>query len=353
MKQLYCILLISILLTGCRGEEPVRVPDEAKPIGLSAGVQSEDNTKALINNVNGLAGDGFVVWGTWEQDPIDDLDYTGDYAFGSTNRVFGLKGTKAYYPDWDYAPQRFWTRGTYAFAAALPASAFSSDHAMHNDNTVSGGITGQIGTDGTLTLGTWDLRAKQIDLMVAFDNVDNTSNTKTDSDKVNLLFQHQLAQISFKANFAADNLSAVEIKSITLYGNSYTATQATFAFDDNDTEATDDDQITASWTLGAKATSKTDHFAQTTGSWNVSGSTIMEEVLVFPETFNFTIVVDYVEAYGGASATVSQSGSVSGTWEAGKKYVYEFTLSSKNIVFSEPVVTPWAASAPADDIPAM
>lgn len=353
MKRLYYIFLISILLAGCHREQPLRVPDEERPIGLSAEVQSEDDTKAIINNITGLTGDGFVVWGSWTQDPEDDSDYTGYYAFGSTNRVFGLKGTKVYYPDWNYAPLRFWTRGTYTFAAALPASAFSSDHSMHNDNIVSGGIAGQMEEDGTLTLGEWDLKANQADLMVAFDNIDNKDDAMSGSDKVSFLFQHQLAQIAFKANIAGDNMSSVVINSITLYGNSRTSTQAKFAFDDNGTETTEDDKIAANWTLGAKATSKTDNFAQATGTWNTSGSTLMEGILVFPEAFSFTIVVDYVEAFGGASAPVSQTGTVTGTWEAGKKYLYEFTLSSKNIVFNEPVVTPWAASAPADDIPPM
>ena len=342
------------MLAGCGGKEsPVPADTGKDVIALSAGIEGIQDSKGLINNLVDLAQDGFVVWGAWEQDPTDKSMYSGDYTLGFTNRVFGLKGTKVYYPDWKYAPQRYWTRGTYSFAAALPASAFNCDHALNDDKTGSAGINGQISNDGVLTLGNWDLKENQIDLMVAFDDADNKDESRTDEDKVSLRFEHQLAQIAFKAKFADDNQSAVEIKSITIYGNTRTATQATFACNDNGTETKDDDQITASWILGAKATSKTDYFAQKSGSWSTSGSTLMEGVLVFPEAYTFTIVVDYIESYGGASATVSQSGSLSGTWEAAQKYVYEFTLSSKNIIFSEPVVTPWGDGGKADVIDPM
>lgn len=354
MKKTFYILLSTILLAGCnRGEGPVTAPAPEHMIALYAGVETPEGTKALINSTSDLAGDGFVVWGAWQKAAGDDSQYSGDYAFGSTTRVFGQGGTKVYYPIWDYAPYRFWTRGSYHFAAALPAKAFDAEHVKHNDNIGTAGIDGSIDQEGRLTLGQWDLKANQIDLMVAFDNVDNTDNANTGDDKVNLRFEHQLAQIRFKAHFASDNMSTVQINSITIYGNSRTATQATFSCDDKGTDTKDDDQITANWILGAKATSKSDNFAHATGSWSTTGATLLQGLFVFPEQYTFTLVVDYTESYGGASAAASQSAEVSGTWEAGKSYLYEFTLSSKNIIFSEPTVTPWVSGGAADNMEPM
>ena len=354
MRKAYYILLLSILIASCQGKDFVRPnPIQGEAISLSAGIIQDYNSKGIINDLTGLAGDGFVVWGAWTQDPSDEAHYSGDYAFGTTDRVFGLNGTKVYYPDWTYSPERFWTRGTYNFAAAAPASAFDSEYAMKNDKMSAAGIKGQIGQNGQLTLGQWDLKDNQIDLLVGFDNIDNRTDSRDKTDPVTLKLEHQLAQVAFKANIDGSNQSGVEIKGITMYGNTRTSTQATFTCDDKGTVTKDDDVISAEWILGAKATSETDFFAQRSGSWTSSGSTIMEGVLVFPETFSFTVVVDYVESYAGASATISQSGTVTGTWEAAKKYLYEFTLSSKNIVFSEPIVTPWTEGGKADQIPPM
>ena len=349
------LLLLAVVctLSSCRHkDDPVDVSDTLRVIGMSAGVEWPDASKAgSIESVSDLTNDGFVVWARWTKDNEDVAQYSGDYASGVNPKVFGAGGTKVYHPDWTYNPQRYWHRGTYLFAAALPSSAFYATHAMKNDASVSNGISGSLDDDGKLSLRSFDLTKNQSDLMVAFTKVDNSSDSKSGTDKVSLNFEHQLSKLNFKANFDANNKSTITITTVTLYGNSGTAS-AEFTFDDNDPSILTDDKIVAQWTPGT-ATTAENYFKQFTGSWSTSGSTVIEDLLVFPEECTFTVVVNYTESYAEAQASASQSGNLEVDWEAGKIYTYEFTLSAKHIIFSAPVVTEWTTGGKADEIPSM
>ena len=354
------LLLLAVVctLSSCRHkDDPVDVSDTLRVIGMSAGVEWPDASKAgAIESESDLTNDGFVVWARWTKDDADGANadrsnYSGDYASGVNPKVFGAGGTKVYHPDWTYSPQRYWHRGTYLFAAALPASAFYATHAMKNDASVSNGISGSLDDDGKLSLGSFDLKNNQSDLMVAFTKVDNRSDSKSGTDKVSLNFEHQLSKLNFKANFDANNESTITITKVTLYGNSGTAS-AEFTFDDNETDGKTDGKIVAQWTPGT-ATTAENYFNQTTRSWSTSGSTVIEDLLVFPEECKFTLVVNYTESYAGASASASQSAQVEAEWESGKVYTYEFTMSSNTIIFGEPEVQPWSDGGKADEIPSM
>ena len=340
------LVMVVCTLSSCHKKADPEHVHEACPIVLSADVEWPSDVKSgVIGGVSDLAGDGFVVWATFGQSSSSSV----------RNDVFGHGGTKAYHPDWTYSPQRFWYQGSYLFASALPASAFNAEYAMHGDSNVSNGINGSLGTDGTLSLTDFNLKASQADLMVAFDMVDNSSDTRTESDKVSLQFEHQLSMINFKANYDPNSQSVIQIDQLTLYGNSSTAS-VTFTYDDRGTSGEVDDRILSDWTLGG-VTTASDPYRRVTRpsgeSWTASGQLLMKDVLVFPEECEFTLVVDYTESYGGASAQARQSAAIDVDWDAGKVYTYDFTLSSKNIIFSAPTVTPWVSGGAADDIPSM
>ena len=355
----YILLLWAVCtLVSCRRKaDPVPVPDSGCPIELSAGFEWPDATRSgVIESVNDLSNDGFVVWARWTKDDAtganaDKSNYSGDYASGVNPKVFGEGGTKAYSPDWSYSPQRFWHRGSYLFAAALPASSFNASHARKNDASVSNGISGVMGSDGKLTLTDIDLKNNPADLMVAFANVDNSSDSQTDADRVSLMFEHQLAMVNFKAKFDPNNESDITINKVILYGNSRTAS-AEFTFDDRGTATMLDDRIVSEWTPGT-ATTSSDIYSQVTGSWATSGVNVIENLHVFPEECSLTVAVDYTESYAGASASARQSAQINVDWKTGKIYTYEFSLSAKNIIFSAPVVTEWTTGGKADEIPSM
>ena len=193
-------------LASCqRDDEPVSEPENTTPIELSAVTRQSDGSRGIISGVGDLLGGGFVAWAQWTKDPEDNAVFTSDYASGKTNLVFGERGTSVYATDgnnddvfnpaqqlqdtWYYTPRRYWHRGTYIFAAALPSSAFNPSHAKTALELVGNPATGVLSNDGegTLTLtfsqnfvlggviasGTAPAPDAQIDLMYAFTTVDN------------------------------------------------------------------------------------------------------------------------------------------------------------------------------------
>ena len=87
----------------------------------------------------------------------------GAYSSGHTDLVFNRYGTKVYATDgnssgtfdpgsetqdtWYYTPPRYWHRGTYTFAAALPASIFNASHAKTPEENIGNLATTSCGIE--------------------------------------------------------------------------------------------------------------------------------------------------------------------------------------------------------------
>lgn len=337
MKRIIHILLIAAVLpVGCSRNSFDPAPSQEYPpieIGMS------DLTKAVYNGPGDIpAGDGFVVWSSCTIDSESD-----------PQAIFGTAGTKVYAPDWTYSPTRFWQRGTYSFAAALPASAFNAQYASTEpDKAGSANISGSFSETGALTLDFgkdadnkpigFDLSANQIDLMVAFP--DDVTYTGGDPARVSLNFSHMFSMVSIEAA-TTEPRTDMYIKEIKIYGNS-SGTTGNMVFTSNGSTTTSTYVLTGT-------TSEEDVYKTITPSepgWKLAAgseyTTLIPGLLVFPEECPFCIQVTYADRYGKEFTDV---GSLSASWEAGKKYTYSFTVSLENIAFAEPTVEPWPETA--------
>lgn len=329
-------------------------------------------TKGVIEDVSDLEGDGFIVWATWTKDKDDNSIFTNNYADGFYENVFGDGGTKVIRTQgvWKYSPPKYWHRGIYTFAAVLPASTFNATYSdytpaeltnpygtytggvvTNEDNTLSYNpsvITLHLGEEG------YDLSAEQDDIMVAYYNVDNRSeNAPQTTNGVSLNFKHQMSLVTIKGASINPNTDGIQIDEITVYGNSaktygdmvFSYDGSTVSADFDVTGTTDENNVYKTFT----EPSKTD---DTKYDWQLVRPTddgtpvydvLVPELIVFPESCTFTIVVKYTES--GISKT--RIGTLTSSWEAGKKYTYNFNIAT-DITFSVDV-SEWTASRVNDE----
>lgn len=361
----------------CAGHQPVVYPTQGSPIELAADADSQTGTKATISGLDDLLGDGFVVWASWTKDPEDNAAFTGEYSSGYTELVFGHNGTKVYATDgdsdevfspqsqplaldtWYYTPKRFWHRGTYTFAAALPASLFNASHAKTPEEntgnpatgTFEGGIlTLDFGKDsGNNVLGL-DLSSEQVDLMVAFSNVDNRLEGATSAP---LHFQqHQFSQVVIEAANMDENADLI-VDEVAFWGNHKST-------DGPMTITVGEDVVTSSYEVASLSDS--DSPFQVIGdigarlpnavqddqnNWIYTYTPVVSGLIVFPEECTISIKVKYrafmddpeVASQQQYEATVSTPEPV--IWEPNKKYIYKLLISKHRVDIVSSGIQEW------------
>lgn len=355
--------MFSLLLSSCCSKEDGQHSEPAAGNGTPVQMNATTTaTKGTINTLDDLIGDGFVVWASWTKDTADDSIFSGDYESGTNPAVFGTDGTKVYAEDgnsdghftpvataadkWNYAPTQYWHRGTYTFAAVLPASGFAADFDMNSTAgaaeppytaTLSVSQTGTTSSPTlTLDFGTsgFNLSTEQTDLMVAFD---------TDIDgnllaPVSFSFSHQLARIRFEASATDKTIDISNIK-LTSYKNK--AKSVEFK------RGTSDKDIIQTWIFDEPGESNHDN--GNTGWGLTTESQDLFEWLVFPQNANdVKIVITYVEHFDGESENNKQrvTKTIEATipeviWQPYNTYLYRFTVTADRIKFAEPSVEGW------------
>lgn len=324
MKKTLDILLTAIILilAGCQDKpslDPVTGPSESHPIQFGISADLEVESKSVIDNDN-VTDYGFLAFGNLTVDGVQQTD------------LFGPTGATVLYDDeaedWTYSPLRYWQTGSYEFAAVMPyLTAFTPSFSADNQLTLD------FGTNG------FNLAANQADLMVAFDS--QTVQNASSATPVDFNFAHQLALLTIEGASKDPNTTGIQVDAIKVYGNSartdgnmvFTNNQGTIipAFTVSGSKTNSDEPfktfladdeageaLTHDWTLVAPTTDGTPVY-----------DVLIPELIVFPETCSFTIVVSYTE--NGSPKTMT--GTLPATWEAGKKYTYRFHLAS-DISFS-------------------
>lgn len=375
MKKVYYIFLtIALLISGCGKHSPEGVT----PINMSAFADSQSHSRGVINGLNDLMNDGFVTWANWTKDPEDNAIFTNDYSSGATNLVFGEHGTKVYATDgdgdsnftpdqqpldtWYYTPKRYWHRGTYTFAAALPASAFNASCVnAEADATGTANITGTLGLDNTLTLTFgqdenenplgFDLSANQIDLMVAFSDVDNCDENASVA-QLNFM-NHHFAQIVIEAASVDENADII-VDEVVFYGN-HKATTGPITF------TKEKEVVIASYEIDSATATNEDNpymvissinqelphaVKKADGSWKHTYNPIVTGLLVFPEESVMTMVVKYRTFMSDNTVTSEQiEGTVTTsapvTWFEGMKHLYKLQISRHRVYIVSTGVMEW------------
>ena len=329
-KTINILLTIALIVTGCDGPSSLK-PDvllsDNHPIEFAVSCDLSVESKAAIYGSN-ITSYGFkALGGLTTSEPSE------------TNAVFGLNGTIVSYLNgaWTYSPLRYWQPGSYVFAGVMPStinctpSLSQTNHKQLTLDFANG----------------FNLAENQIDLLVAFDdlNVDLISNLT--STAVDFNFNHQFSLVSIQGASVDPNTSGIAIQEIKVYGNS-PATTGDMVFTYVEATETTPYTINYAYTLAGNTTGgnnvyktfgrPTEAGVPAEKDWNLvsSGSDgelvydiLVPELIVFPQQCTFTIVITYTE--DGISKT--RTGSLSADWKAGKKYTYSFDLAT-DITFS-------------------
>ena len=318
MKRTLDILMIAILLilTGCKDHaslDPVHDQAEKYPIRFGISADFDVESKVVIDNSN-VHDYSFMALGNLTVAGVQQTD------------LFGATGAAVLYEDgaWTYSPLRYWQPGTYEFAAVMPYITLPSFSASNQLilNFTNG----------------YNLASTQADLMVAFD--EKTVQSPASATPVDFNFEHQLALVSIEGASKDPNTTGIQVTDIKVYGNS-AKTTGNMVFTNN--QGTISSTYTLTGTTNAASPYKTfsaldEAGTATTHDWNLVAPTadgspvydvLIPELIVFPETCTFAIVVNYTE--NGKSKTMT--GTLPASWEAGKRYTYRFHLAS-DISFS-------------------
>jgi len=180
---------------------------------------------------------------------------------------------------------------------------------------------------GVMTTASWDTWTNQIDLLYASNNGASKATTTA------LEFKHAQALLAFQAQ--ASVAGQITIKNIEIEDLEHTGT-----FTVNNTR----NIIQTAWDItasGKKAVKGMSDYVVTTSMANVSCDN-----LLVPQQGKKNITVTYSIAGNEYQYTLNNERT---TWEAGKKYVYQFNITLTEIVFTESV-SDWDTTSPAGNI---
>lgn len=318
---------VGYVITSCQREDNLIIEGTDVPIKMAAYSEWPVIAKAL--ETEPYTKD-IVVWAEWTaQNPAQTV-----------SNVFGLNGTKVYCENgaWSYSPTRFWYPAHYEFAAAAPASLFTSSHKKDGDN--NNGIARGSFTRNTLELlfdGGFNLKEQQQELLVAFTQQENSNGAIVEEGQsVEINLQHQLVKLNIKAK-TDETDKTYTITNFELSGIHSVATRVDFR---QNTDGT----IGAEWKFG----DQTGAYLTKQGSFNTE---IVNDLLVFPESTDVTIKITFNETYAaGGSATITKSLTFDADWDPGRVYTYELNIKSNSIIIGEPTVTAWQDGESIGDI---
>lgn len=310
-------------------------PEIANGSAASAG----SDTKALITSASELQQYGISLIATASKDANIYVVFNNDLLKYSNSA-------------WNYDITKYWIPGaSYSFTAFAPYATNSRD-----SKSISNGTVSSTGTEtapqitianyisGKVSTGSPQFDARSEDLLFASHIRDNT--TGSDYSSVPLHFDHLLSCLSFKIrNATSTDIETVE--SISLTGLQYEA----------DINVSN---ITATISPTAKTVGESDGFF---AGINMTGTTenpflprgMSEEqfkdlfdctdLTVLPQTiYGKEIKIKFTVRYSNSSSTdySGNLGTIEGItrWQPGKKYRYNITISSQDIIFQVSEI-PW------------
>lgn len=160
---------------------------------------------------------------------------------------------------------------------------------------------------------------------------------------VPMAFKHALSWICFSATSGNTGTGAptivvnnITVKNVAFDGTgTLTVTEANYT--STNSANVKSENVTPTWTVTDKTSSK-----------EIAAASFSEGMLIIPETYNPTFTINYTVTQNGTSFTYDYNYNPgSSTWEAGKKYSYNITITLQEIKIT-PTVDTWGT---ATDLP--
>lgn len=160
---------------------------------------------------------------------------------------------------------------------------------------------------------------------------------------VEMVFKHALSWICFSATSGHTGAGAptITVNNITVKNVAFDGTGTLTVSSDNYTSETSGsvitDNVNPTWTVTDRTSSK-----------GIAAASFSNGMLIIPETYNPTFTINYTVTQNGKEFTYNYDynpGSI--TWEAGKKYKYNITITLQEIKIT-PEVGTWGT---ATDVP--
>ena len=339
MKKNLLVAAVVLLAAGCA---KVTTVDTAEPQEIKLEGYTYAVTKAPIANGATLSGTGYdmVVHAIHVNDNGESSEYftnngvTFKEQSGSTNKWAGT--TPQYWP----------SEGTLTFNAISPVT-------ISPDKTIltSPSFTYDAGAVSTIGATLNDNSTNQADVLVA---KTVTGQNKTDNATgVNMTFYHALAQIVVTAKTQNETPTA-KINSIKLNNTAQAGSLSA-------TNLSNTDGPTFAWTVSSYDENGINFSGSFINGSNLSTTESDEStgILVVPvsqesgEGNEYSITINYdLGSNKGLESTLellsTDTGKIS-EWEAGKKYVYNLTITATEILIA-PSVDNWDNPATEDDV---
>lgn len=326
------------------------VQEGGRPIQFTVGNEWPEITKAPIESLDDLKGDGFLVFAEWTKDPEDDSYYAnadgqvyGTYGVlvnaidNNNDGVFDPNGSEGDY--WQCTDEQNWYRGYYSFAALLPASqfnaTFTAPYATHSADftftTDADGNVADVTYKNTITVsfgaGGFNLASSQIDLMYAFYNKDNSADG---ADKVTLDFHHAFAKLGIRLT-ANDPEKIPDVTGISVYGlyNSI-ADDLIFTHTNTQTQTIVSDNINS--ILATRSNSDNPYYSISGGAFTRTETELIlfEDILVFPQTMtsDHPLIVRITYDTEDEEGKTYDIKIMNVTWEPGGTYIYSVLMDN-------------------------
>lgn len=313
MKAITATLGAALLLAACT----TTATDDAERAAASRaiGFRTPAVARAVVNDATSAEFTAFDVWG-WK------TPAAGGAATQDFKRVPVTKNPSA---QWNYEGTRYWQDDcTYRFYALFPSNLPHASYAA----------------DGTLTIGSYNAKANDDDLMAA--SVENIAGSL--HQPVAFQFQHLLARVSVVVR-AAQGVSAT-VSSASLYGIHNTG-----SYNSSTTS-------NSGWTVTGTASDAANPSYQRNGTVVINAGNelvYLKDLLTLPQSVaDLKLNIDLERRVGNAAAEQVGGefdlGSTITRWSAGQHYRYVLTVEADAITFSNFTVDQWGETHTGGDI---
>ena len=327
MKAILAIFGTMLLLTACTTTvtDSVDHAIEQEEAGNRAiGFRTPAVARAAIDDTMSDDFTAFDVWGWYA--PSGSSDYAP--LFGSAGGAGEEVSRAAGNANWSYDGTRYWQDGhTYRFYALFPSNLPHASYAA----------------DGTLTIGSYNAKANDDDLMAA--SVENIAGSL--HQPVAFQFQHLLARVSVIVR-TAQGVKAT-VSGASLYGihdtGNYNSASTAYS----------------GWTVTGEASSAANPSYSMGGAGSSTDINENNEAAIFADLLTLPQSVSGLTLHIGLTRQVGSGtpddltgeynlGTTITRWSAGQHYRYVMTVEADAITFSNFTVDPWGETHTGGDI---